>query len=506
MLRYSSSVRSRFETIAAVDLGSNSFHMIVAKVVDDNFQVIDRLREMVQLSAGLDKHKQLTHDAEERALACLKRFGQRLNSQPSGSVRAVGTSALRQIRDSREFLHQAETALGHPIEIIAGREEARLVYLGVANGLAADNKRRLIVDIGGGSTELTVGEGFTPHYMESIHMGCVNMAQRHFKDGIISEKKMQTAELDGALEMLPIETSLRSAGWHQVVGTSGTIKAIRKAVIEEGWVGEDECITDKSLKSLRDRLIEIGTTSKINYSGVTPERRPVFPAGVAVLRAVFAALQITRMHISDCALREGLLNEMLGSNRHKNIRESTVRAICRRHHVDMEHTGRIESAARSLLSQVDSDWGLLGSEYSDLLGWAARLHEIGLTVSHSQFHKHGAYLIAHSDMQGFSRQEQSVLSALIRGSRRKFPKAVFKALPEDIAPSIMRLCILLRLSVLLNRARSETHRRYVAIDVRENHITLRFPEGWLEAHTLQRTELKQEAKRLKSVKFKLKFT
>ncbi len=506
MLRYSSSVRSRFETIAAVDLGSNSFHMIVAKVVDNNFQVIDRLREMVQLSAGLGDNKQLSSDVEERAIACLHRFGQRLRTQPAGTVRAVGTSALRQIRDPRRFLQQAESALGHPIEIISGREEARLVYLGVAQGLASDNKRRLIVDIGGGSTELTIGEGFSARYMESIHMGCVTLAQHYFEDGVISAKKMRTAELAGALEMLPIETAFRAAGWHQAVGTSGTIKSIRRAVIEEGWISEDECITRKSLKKLRNRLVEIGSTDKISYSGVTTERRAVFPAGVAILRAVFEALQITEMQISECALREGLLNEMLGPTLHKDIRESTVRAICRRHHVDMAHTGRVETTARSLLRQIDSQWELQGTEYSDLLGWAARLHEIGLTVSHSQFHKHGAYLIAHSDMQGFSRQEQGVLSALIRGSRRKFPSGDFKVLPEDIAPSIIRLCVLLRLAVLLNRARSETNHGDVSIEVKGNRITLGFPEGWLEAHTLARTELKQEAKRLKAIDFKLKFS
>ena len=212
MLRYSRSENIEFDTIAAVDLGSNSFHMIVANVTDNNFQVIDRLKDMVQLSAGLDKSKQLTPEAEERALTCLNRFGQRLRALPPGSVRAVGTSALRQLRDSRGFLHQAELALGHPIEIIAGREEARLVYLGVAHGLAAGDERRLVVDIGGGSTELTIGDGFNVRFLESMHMGCVNMAQWHFTDGSITAKKMRAAELAGALEMLPVEQELRSAG------------------------------------------------------------------------------------------------------------------------------------------------------------------------------------------------------------------------------------------------------------------------------------------------------
>jgi len=506
MLRYSSSVRSKLDTIAAVDLGSNSFHMIVAKVVDNNFQVIDRLRDMVQLSAGLNTHKQLSWEVEERALACLHQFGQRLRSLPPGSVRAVGTSALRQIRDSRHFLQRAESALGHPIEIISGREEARLVYLGAAHGLAAGDERRLIVDIGGGSTELTIGEGNNARYMESIHVGCVNIAQGYFQDGTITAKKMRTAELVGALEMLPIQNELRAAGWQQAIGTSGTIKAIQRTVVEAGWVDEKDGITSKALKKLSNRLIDIGDVQKISYAAVNPERRPVFPGGVAILSAAFKALQIERMHISEYALREGLLSEMLGPTLHEDIRESAVRAMCRRHHVDMEHTGRVEATARNLLYQTAETWKLEGTEYADLLGWAARLHEIGLTVSHSQFHKHGAYLIAYSDMQGFSKQEHTVLSALIRGSRRKFPTGDFEMLPEDIAPSIMRLCVLLRLAVLLNRARSAMTPYNLSIHVKNKRITLDFPEGWLEAHTLPRTELKQEAKRLKSVAFKLQFS
>lgn len=506
MLRYSSSVRSKFDTIAAVDLGSNSFHMIVASVVDNNFKVVDRLRDMVQLSAGLNRHKQLSWAAEERALACLHQFGQRLRSLPPGSVRAVGTSALRQIRDSRQFLRRAESALGHPIEIISGREEARLVYLGAAHGLATGNERRLIVDIGGGSTELTIGEGSAARYMESIHMGCVTMSQNHFSDGIITEKKMRSAVLSGALEMLPIQSELRTAGWQQAIGTSGTIKAIGKSVVEAGWVTEEDGITAQSLHNLQNRLIEIGDTQKIDFAAVNPERRNVFPGGVAILSAVFNALQIRRMQISEFALREGLLSEMIGPTLHEDVRESAVRAICRRHHVDMEHTGRVERTARSLLTQLAEKWNLKGSEYSDLLGWAARLHEIGLTVSHSQFHKHGSYLIAHSDMLGFSKQEQTVLSALIRGSRRKFPTEEFGMLPEDIAPSIMRLCVLLRLAVLLNRARADVDPYDVKLKVKNNRIKMHFPRDWLEAHTLTRTELKQEAKRLKAVAFKLKFS
>ncbi|OQX46847.1 MAG: hypothetical protein B0D85_02885, partial [Candidatus Sedimenticola endophacoides] len=239
------------ETVAAVDLGSNSFHMIVARISDGNFQVVDKLREMVRLGGGLDKERNLTPEAQERALACLERFGQRVSTLPPGSVRAVGTNTLRQVRRSSDFIKRAEQALGHPIEVIAGREEARLVYLGVAHGFATDNERRLVVDIGGGSTELIIGDGFTPRNRESLNMGCVSASRRHFPDGVISEQTMKQAELRGALEIRPVKSEYRDAGWQLAVGSSGTIRAIRTVIQECGWAAPGEGITDKALKRLR---------------------------------------------------------------------------------------------------------------------------------------------------------------------------------------------------------------------------------------------------------------
>jgi len=493
------------ETIAAIDLGSNSFHMIVARVVDNQFQVVDKLREMVRLGAGLDPHRNLAPEVAERALGCLERFGQRVRSLPQGAVRAVGTNTLRQVRDSGAFLRAAEEALGHPVEIIAGREEARLVYLGVAHGLAAGEERRLVVDIGGGSTELIVGEGFTPRHMESMHMGCVSMSQAHFSNGKITAKAMKKAELAGALELRPVKAEYRGAGWQLALGSSGSIRAIRTVIHRAGWCDERDGITFDALEKLRDRLIEFGRVEQIDLDGLSNERRPVFSGGVAVLRAVFKALHIEQMQVSDMALREGLLYDMLGRIHHEDVREGSVRALCRRYEVDMEQAGRVERTARALFAQVAGPWGLQGGEYVEVLGWAARLHEIGLTVSHAQYHKHGAYLIAHSDMAGFSRQEQTVLAALVRSHRRKFPLDSFRTLPEDITLCAMQLAVLLRLSVLLHRARSATVRVDALLKVEGNQLILHFPEGWLETHPLPRMELKQEAKRLKKAGFRLKF-
>lgn len=495
------------DTVAAIDLGSNSFHMIVARISGGDLQVVDKLREMVRLGAGLDEHKNLTPEAAARALECLQRFGQRLHALPAGSVRAVGTNTLRQVRDSGQFLKAAESALGHPIEVIGGREEARLVYLGVAYGLTAGDDRRLVVDIGGGSTELIIGEGFSPSFMESMHMGCVSMSRRFFADAVITADRMRSAELTGALEMRPVKNFFRQAGWQLAVGSSGTIRAIRDVTHAAGWADAADGITRDGLQRLSQALVEAGRIDHIQLEGLSVERRPVFAGGVAVLRAVFEALSIEQMQVSDKALREGLLYEMLGRTHQDDVRESTMRALCGRYDVDMEQAGRVEATARALFDQVAEPWGLMDAEYAETLGLAARLHEIGLTVSHAQYHKHGAYLIANSDMAGFSRQQQLVLSALVRCHRRKFSVAIFNdALQDDIVHCAMQLCVLLRLSVLLHRARHGSIEVDPVMSVNGNNMELKFPAGWLVAHPLPQMELEQESKLLKAAGFRLKFS
>lgn len=492
-------------TVAAVDLGSNSFHMIVANVDGQgHLHVVDRLREVVRLAAGLDERKYLTPAARQRAIDCLGRFGQRLRNLPQGAVRAVGTNTLRQARNGEAFIAEAQRALGHPIEIIAGREEARLVYLGVAHGLAARDERRLVVDIGGGSTELIVGEGFEPLARESLHMGCVSMTLAHFPDGRITAEAMRRAETASALEMRPIQEEFRASGWKSAVGSSGTIRAIREVVRGEGW--SEQGITHASLRRLRKALIEAGSLDRLGFDSLNPERRPVFPGGVAVLLSVFKALGIEQMRVSDQALREGLLYGMIGRIRHEDVRDRTVASLSRRYGIDEAHAQRVEATARALLDQVRSGWSFGSGDQADMLGWACRLHEIGLVVSHTQYQKHGGYILQNADMPGFSRQEQTLLAALVRGHRRKLsPLDVFGTLPESIRPSAMRLCILLRLAVLLRRSRSPFGKPTPALKIEGNRLHVVFPGDWLAAHPLTRAELEEESLRLKAVGFELVF-
>jgi len=491
------------QAIAAIDLGSNSFHMIVARANEGHLQVIDKLREMVRLGEGLTEEKGLDPRVAERALACLQRFGQRLKALPSTNVRAVGTNTMRQIRPCDGFQNRAEQALGHPIEIIAGREEARLVYLGVAHGLAAGDERRLVVDIGGGSTELIVGEAFTPRLRESLYMGCVSISRGFFAKGKLGAGALRRAELACGVQLQPVRRQFRDAGWVRAVGSSGTIKAIQEVVIKEGW--SESGITLASLERLAKELVKAGSLEKLRLKGLSEERKPVFPGGVAVLLAVFRQLGIEHMEVSSEALREGLIYDLLGRSHDQDIRDRTIQAIAARYDADPEQAQRVESTALALFNQVLRAWELNDPRYPAMLGWAARVHEIGLTVSHSQFHKHGAYLIGNSDLSGFTRQEQRVLAALVRGHRRKFPDGVFTELPREVVYCSRQLCILLRLAALLHRSRSATVKPHALLDAKGDRLRLDFPAGWLEAHPLTQAELEQEQGYLEAAGITLSF-
>ncbi len=487
------------EIIAAVDLGSNSFHMIIARINRRDLYTLDRLRETIRLAAGLDKNNRLTAKAQRRALDCLKRFGQRIAAIPPGGVRAVGTNTLRRTQNAKSFLQRAQQALGHPIEIIGGREEARLIYLGVAHSLADDAGKRLVVDIGGGSTELIIGERFEPLHTESLQMGCVTSSLNHFPGGAITLASMRRAEIAAQQELQVIAGQYRAIGWANCIGSSGTINAIQEIIAANRW--SPDGVTLPSLKKLRKHLLAAGHINRLQLPGLRSDRAPVLPGGVAILLAVFESLDIERMHATGGALREGLLYDLLGRIRHKDIRDHSVTRLSIQHHVDTGQAKRVEQTALRCLKQLPQ-WKL--DSYQPMLGWGARLHEIGLAVSHSQYHKHGAYLVEHSDMPGFSRQEQQLLATLILGQRNKFPLSVHADQQTERAKAAKRLCVLLRLAVLLNRSRSRQPLPKFSITAKGDVLQINFPAGWLNKHPLTQADLAQEIKYLKAAKIKLK--
>ncbi|WP_455234662.1 exopolyphosphatase [Thiogranum longum] len=494
---------SEDRTLAAIDLGSNSFHMIVGRLQNDQLQIIDRLREPVRLAAGLTKDRQLDPAVAQRALDCLQRFGQRVHDLPPDSVRAVGTNTLRRAKASQGFLTQAQQALGHSIEIISGIEEARLIHLGVSQSLPDPGGQRLVVDIGGGSTELIIGKDFEPILLESLYMGCVSMSQRFFPDGMITKSSMKEAILAARLELQPSKQFFRQLGWSMATGSSGTIRTVRDVVREEGW--SDHGITAESMKKLRSALVEIGQADRIAFSAVSEDRKPVFAGGVAILSAVFHALKIDRMIHSSGALREGLLYDLLGRIQHHDIRESTVQSLAQRYHVDLQQARRVEDTALALLSRVADAWQLRLEDARQWLHWAALLHEIGLVIAHSQYHKHGAYLVEHSDLPGFSLRDQRLLSVLVRCHRRKFRSLALDVLPDNLHDITIRMCILLRLAVLLHRNRSRNAPPVMDIGVEGNTVNLAFPDEWLEEHPLTRADLKLERKHLKNIGVALEY-
>jgi exopolyphosphatase/guanosine-5'-triphosphate,3'-diphosphate pyrophosphatase len=491
------------DSFAAVDLGSNSFHMVVATYTDGHLQIIDRIKDMVRLASGLDEKRNLTQDSMDRAIQCLERFGQRIGEVPRSHVRAVGTNTLRQARNGAAFLARARKALGHPIEIIAGREEARLIYLGVSHSIYGPGERRLVIDIGGGSTELIIGRGFEPRLMESLYMGCVNMSEQYFSGGEISAKRMRRAMLFAHQELESIETTYQKAGWDAVIGASGTIQAINDAIRARGW--GDGGISADGLRRLREFVVETGDVKKLVLEGVSDRRMPVFVGGVAILSAVFEALQVEMMLISDGALREGLLYELIGRAQDQDTRDQTINELALRYGVDGEQAKRVATTAGRLFKQVQGSWQLDARTDRKLLEWAAQLHEIGLAVAHAQHHHHGGYLLTHSDMAGFSRQEQRDLAVLVRLHRRKFDAAELAGMSDDERERLQRLCVLLRLAVVLNRSRSSAALPVVNASAEKNRITLRFPSTFLAEHPLTLADLEGEQEMMRAAGMELAF-
>ncbi|MHB8835841.1 MAG: exopolyphosphatase [Candidatus Methylomirabilia bacterium] len=488
------------KVFAAVDLGSNSFHLVVARLRRGELEIIDRLQEMVRIASGLDAGQRLTTVTMERALACLSRFGQRLRGVCTDSVRAVGTSTLRRARNRGEFLASAERALGARIEIVSGREEARLIHLGVVHGLP-ENGPHLVVDIGGGSTELIAGEGHEPRRMESLHMGCVSMSQRHFSDGRITARRMEEAVTAARLELEPVESQFHIKG-RSVHGSSGTIRAIGAVVHEAGWA--DRAITPTALARLRAALLAAKSVRRLGLAGLDKERAPVFTGGVAILSAVFDSLGIEELRVSESAMREGLLYDLVGRVRHTDIRGRSVIALCTRFAVDGAQALRVEHTARTIFDQVAADWGLSEADAA-LLGWAARLHEAGLAISHSQYHKHGDYLVRNADLLGFSTSEQQRLAVLVRAHRRKFPGEVFAVFPPGDARSARRLAVILRVAVLLHRSRTGAALPAIEVAPSEQGLSLSFAKGWLGAHPLTAADLAQERDYLSRAGVRLAF-
>jgi exopolyphosphatase/guanosine-5'-triphosphate,3'-diphosphate pyrophosphatase len=418
------------------------------------------------------------------------------------SVRVVGTNTLRKARRKSGFLERAREVLGHPIEIISGIEEARLIYAGVIQTMPLEPGRRLVVDIGGGSTECIIGEGYEPRILESLYMGCVALSGEFFPEGRFSARRFEKAVMHCAQELEPLRVPFRGVGWEHAVGSSGSVRSISDAIREID--PSASAITRTALNELTDRLLRAGNIRGAGLSSISEERWPVFAGGVAILTAVFDAFNIESMRVAEGALREGLLYDMLGRLTNEDARERSVRSMMARFHVDQEQAERVAATCAALLAEVAGPWKLEEALAESALRWGARLHEIGLDISHSGHHKHASYLLEHADLPGFPREEQLLLARLVGAHRRKLAMERVDELMPPWHLKVLYLIVLLRLAVLLHRGRSRAPLPPLKLMAGLRSLEVRFPRGWLREHALTVADLEQEVEFLRAANFRLR--
>lgn len=474
------------EHVAAVDMGSNSFRLQVGRIVGNQIYPLDGLKETVRLAAGLRPDKLLDEASQQRALAALARFGERLRGFAPDAVRAVATNTLRVAKNGPAFLQAAETALGFPIEIIAGREEARLIYLGVAHTLPNPRIRHLVVDIGGGSTEFIIGQAIQPLKLESLYMGCVGFSLRFFPDGRIDKRSMKEAELAARRELQTIVHAYRDVGWDEAVGSSGTAKAIRDILQLNGFADGD--ITREGLDRLRGRMTQSGNPGRAGLQGMRADRMPVIPGGLAIMSAVFKEFGLERMTFSEGALRLGVLYDLLGRYHHEDLREATVTRFMQRYEVDRRQAERVARLALAFYQQLRPQDEVEESPAAQFLVWAARLHEIGISVAHSSYHKHSAYILANADMPGFSKRDQALLARLVLAHRGKLERV--QAMACEVPEWLLIFC--LRLAALLHRARDDAALPELTVGMSSRGFQLQVDRDWLAGAPLTAAVLDEE--------------
>ncbi len=477
---------STYSEIAAVDLGSNSFRLQLARVVDGHLIFHDSLREAVRLGAGLGKDNYLSEEAKTRAIECLQKFGERLRGLPPQAVRAVATNTFRVAKNSKELLAEAEAALGFPIEIIAGREEARMIFVGVSHSLPVAQHRRLVIDIGGGSTEFIIGDGVDPVEMESLYMGCVSYSLKFFGEGKLNEANFKASQLAASTEIQIIRKNFASNQWQEAVGSSGTARSLGEILRLNGLA--NGTITREGLLGLRNAMIKAKDSKKLQLQGLSADRAAVLPGGLSIMLAAFELLNIEQMTISSSALREGVLYELLGRMHHQDIRVATVTSFMRRYHVDRDQVKRVQKLALQLLSQVDHMLLMDAEVAKQYLIWATKLHEIGISIAHSGYHKHSAYILENADMPGFSKMQQQTLGLLVRAQRRSLAKLNLPAVADDDCV----LILILRLAILFHRNRLDDN--HPKLDLYWGSLTfdLHITQGWLDKNPLTAAELASE--------------
>jgi exopolyphosphatase/guanosine-5'-triphosphate,3'-diphosphate pyrophosphatase len=481
--------------LAAVDLGSNSFRLEIGRVEHGDFQRTEYLKETVRQGGGLDEDRNLTPEAMQSGWDCLARFGERLAGFKAGEVRAVATQTLREARNRDEFLVRAHEVLGFPINVISGREEARLIYQGVAHMLPQSGERRLVIDVGGRSTELILGEGLTPHVMESFRVGSIAWSKRYFPDGNLSKKSFEIAEIAAKAVLDEALEAYRPDRWDVAYGSAGTVGAIGDVLVAAGWPAG--IVTQEGLDWLLDKLVAAQSVDRLRLAGMREDRKAIIGGGVSVMRAIFSLLGIHSMQHAAGGLRHGLICDLLGTaNTEDDLRAKTVRRLASKFGVDTTHGERVGRVATQLFGKLMAEQpNGRHPEHDRLvrkLTWAAQLHEIGSHISHSDYHKHGAYILDNADALGFSLSEMHRLSLLVLGHRGKLRKLEAALEDDDLVTQLLTL----RLAVILCHARRDPDLNGMSIerlDPSGRNLQLRCRRGWSDAFPQSAYLLREEA-------------
>lgn len=474
---------------AVVDLGSNSFHMMIAQVVAGSVQIIGRVKRKVRLAAGLDEQLVLSQDAMQRGWECLNLFAERLQDIPAENIKISGTATLRLATNVQDFLTKAEAILGHPINVISGEQEAQIIYKGVAF-TSSSNKKRLVIDIGGASTELIAGEGHEPKIFNSLNVGCVTFLERYFPNGELSEKNYTEAIAAAEQEISSIRDQYYGFEWQEEVGASGTVQAIQEILIAHGY---DEIITLERLVTIMQQSILHGNVDNLKIPGLVQDRKHVFPSGLAILIGIFRQLELSGMTLAGGALREGQLYSMLPELTKLNVRERTINSVMTRYHVDAKHANRVAELCLALAAQTQAHWDLMQFDALDILKSAALVHEVGLQVAYKEQQIHASYLLANSSLPGFTEAQKKLLNALVRNHRDEIDPAVIAAQTSTSVLLASRLVRIIRLAVVLSLRRTDEVLPEIKLNVEGENLTVLLPKGWLANNPLSAAELHQEA-------------
>jgi exopolyphosphatase/guanosine-5'-triphosphate,3'-diphosphate pyrophosphatase len=499
---FDDSQQTKTEMYAALDLGSNSFHLVVARVVADSVQIVSKVKQKVRLAEGLDDQNYLSSDAITRGVTVLESMKESMQGIEPGAVRVVATHTLRRAKNSREFLRQARKAFPFPIEIISGNEEARLIFVGIGSNSSYSGER-LIFDIGGGSTEFAIGSGIEPKITKSIQMGCVSYQQHFFETGKITKDATRKAVTAAKVELELAAVNLNRFKWEQAVASSGTARAVCSVINIKNGSSLDAPVSYQSLIDLLSQCTSLGHSEALKFEGLSIDRQPVFVAGLCILIGIFQSLKISEMVFSEAALREGVLYELQPNHNSQNVRMRTAQSLATRYVIDTNYAHKVLTSCMYIFDNIKDIWDLHNTSLRHFLGWAALLHEVGLQIHSRGIQKHSSYILQHSEMPGFNQDQQQIIAFLVRFHRKKIRKEELLAETSISEKELTQLLVILRLGVLININRLQSTLPEFTIAIQGTDIKLGFAQEWFALSPLLLADIARENAYLKNINMHL---